>query len=105
MKFSVSTEAKPKFEHDCSKCKFLGLFEFDGIYMGNEVKLGYDLYTCYGAGYRTFIARAGDSGPNYMSCPEDLLAEKNVKHYLSSGSPDYIAIVQARTLAWFSLSE
>ena len=52
----------PKFTHDCDKCKFLG----SGKYQGADA----DFYTCPTfEGRRTFIARYGDEGPEYSSCP------------------------------------
>lgn len=43
----------PKFQHDCSRCVYLGHFE------------DHDLYYC--AGEPTVIARFGDEGPDYGS--------------------------------------
>ena len=49
----VAMEAR--FQHDCSKCVFLGQY--------NE----FDLYVCPGGGHSTVIARFGDDGPEYQS--------------------------------------
>jgi len=42
---------KPKFLHDCSSCKFLGIYG------------GYDIYLCD----KSIIARHGDEGHEYAS--------------------------------------
>lgn len=49
-------KGKPEYKHDCSKCTFLGKFE------------EYDLYYC-DKSLPTLIARYGDEGPQYSSCP------------------------------------
>ena len=51
-----------KYIHDCEQCE----------YLGSDDK--YDYYTCGSdeLGYRTFIARYGDDGHEYESCPIDL---------------------------------
>ncbi len=51
----------PQYQHDCTKCKFLGRFTSDGI--------NYDLYFCVeGNGNRpTVIARYDNDGGDYAS--------------------------------------
>ena len=46
---------KPRHEHDCSQCTFLGYY--------NE----YDLYFCPQHGVPTVIARFSSHGPDYTS--------------------------------------
>ena len=48
---------KPRYEHDCSSCYFLGQYE------------EYDLYYCDQTflNFPTVIARFGDDGPDYTS--------------------------------------
>lgn len=51
----MTRNEKPRYQHDCTKCVFLGT---DGEY---------DLYVCEGEGRPTVIARYGDDGPQYKS--------------------------------------
>lgn len=46
---------KPRYEHNCDVCTFLGTHE------------EYDLYFCPQSGMPTVIARYGNEGANYMS--------------------------------------
>lgn len=53
---------KPKFEHDCSKCQYLGTGKYN--------RLECDFYVCQESNpfkTRTFIARFGNEGPDYSS--------------------------------------
>jgi hypothetical protein len=45
---------KPKYQHDCDQCKFLGQF------------YGFDVYTCVGSD-PSIIARFSSDGPDYYS--------------------------------------
>lgn len=45
----------PQFEHDCTRCIFLGRWET------------YDLYFCPQGPFPTVIARFGNDGPQYAS--------------------------------------
>lgn len=47
--------SKPKFKHDCDRCKFLG-----HVY-------GCDMYSCP-AELGTVLVRYGNDGPEYSSC-------------------------------------
>ena len=44
---------KPKYQHDCQECEFLGHYN------------NHDLYSCSNG--PTLIARYGDDGPDYKS--------------------------------------
>jgi hypothetical protein len=46
---------KPKFEHDCNHCKFLGCFQES------------DLYICVGKDSITLISRESNNGSDYRS--------------------------------------
>jgi hypothetical protein len=46
---------KPKFKHDCKKCRFLGSYK------------EYDLYSCADYNSTTLISRFGDRGGDYHS--------------------------------------
>lgn len=53
---------KPKFQHDCDSCIFLGTITSEGE--------DYDIWTCPSSnknGYAIVIARFGDDGPEYAS--------------------------------------
>lgn len=64
----------PGFTHDCSECTFLGRVIFKIPWRSEEDSI-YDLYTCDKAGWRTFIWRFGDDGPDYESCPQSALPQ------------------------------
>ncbi len=49
-----------KFRHDCDGCVFLG---------GNDE---YDFYICCPKSEASILARCGDEGPNYESCPVEV---------------------------------
>jgi len=53
---------KPRFQHDCDKCIFLGHF--------NE----HDVYFCPKSNGGSLLARYGDDGPDYASSPVCCLA-------------------------------
>lgn len=58
---------KPRFTHDCSKCKYMGTFT-------DRLGETHDFYYCpdkvLGGSY---IARFGDDGPEYSSMPGKVL--------------------------------
>jgi hypothetical protein len=74
------------FEHDCNNCKYLGDFTYDAIGLGTMVV---DLYFCpnslLGGSY---IARHGDDGPEYASCPQDIL-KTNLDRYTNGPHSSY----------------
>jgi len=74
----VSGNVSPRFEHDCDKCKFLGILD------------GNDLYSCVegNMGRKTYIVRDGNDGPEYRSMPAEA-----VRHF-----PDGIAYKLAEIL-------
>lgn len=66
------SDEKPLFDHDCTKCVFLGRCaqerpeeEHKGIAALRFV--GWDLYFCPQHGLPTVIARFGHQGPDYVS--------------------------------------
>jgi hypothetical protein len=56
---------KPKFQHDCDKCEFLGHYFDHDVY----VCLPQGFESCEGATAGSIIARHGDDGPEYASSP------------------------------------
>lgn len=55
---------KPRFVHDCSRCKYLGSL----FLRVSDCPGWYDLYSCDQSGTMpTVIARYGDEGSEYMS--------------------------------------
>lgn len=54
----MTTSTKPRFTHDCARCRFLGFTSVAGRYA--------DLYYC-GGREKTVIARYSDDGPDYAS--------------------------------------
>ena len=55
-------EKKPKYQHDCDHCTFLG--QWSGIQFDGCDHETMDLYNC---GDSTVIARFGNDGPEYTS--------------------------------------
>ena len=65
---SVVLQSKPKFQHDCDTCRYLGQSE------------GEDLYACpasFNVLGPTLIVRRSDEGPDYRSVPMAIF-EKNL---------------------------
>lgn len=66
---------EPQFVHDCTRCKFLGRFEFDGRLTKGTEHFKCDLYVCetaipFGP---TLLGRFSDDGPDYVSTPIELV--------------------------------
>ena len=61
---------QPKFTHDCDRCKFLG-HEGD-----------HDHYLCDDGITPTLVARRSSEGPDYASCPVDLVRNHHEDHPL-----------------------
>lgn len=55
---------EPKYKHDCSACRYLGTGKVQILGDGE-----FDFYVCGPDDDRSFIARYGDDGPDYSSCP------------------------------------
>jgi len=66
----------PKYKHDCSQCTFLGHFA------------NHDVYVCQiqGESLTSLIARYGDDGPEYASCPVKVFQESVANNYTIGGS-------------------
>jgi hypothetical protein len=62
---------KPRYEHDCDECRFVGQTVSEGVF--------YDLYVCVEQG--TYVARYGNEGEDYStartSFPDDLLLDRH----------------------------
>jgi hypothetical protein len=56
---------KPKYQHDCESCKYLGTSKANILNVESEC----DFYICGNEELRTLIARYGDDGPEYSSTP------------------------------------
>lgn len=54
-----------RFKHDCNACVFVKCID------------NFDLYYCDNAGYRTYLARYGNSSEEYCSVPEFVI--KNIR--------------------------
>lgn len=74
------SQLKPKYQHDCAACQFLG----------QSLRRGriYDLYICPSdiAG-ATVIARLGDEGPDYLSHPVNVIPYVRQHSPAFEGSP------------------
>jgi len=73
------------FKHDCDHCEYLGSFVYDAVGLGVTIV---DLYCCPSSYGGTFIARHGDDGPEYSSCPKDIL-ETNLEKYKNGPHSSY----------------
>ena len=64
----MNCSEKPKYVHDCDECFFLGNYEWNNC--------EWDLYTCVKTMLfdgRTFIARFGNEGEDYISGGSDCI--------------------------------
>jgi len=53
----LETRSKPRFDHDCSGCMYLGNYK------------EFDVYYCRDSGAGSIILRFGDEAPEYASSP------------------------------------
>ena len=58
---------KPRFQHDCEYCEFVGVID------------GMDIYICPQAGNPTIVAREGNRRENYMSGQRLVLGRLNLE--------------------------
>lgn len=70
----VSFVSAPRFQHDCNKCRFLGILNGD------------DLYTCEGVGGKTYILRHGHEDSNNSAMEEHAIP------YFPEGHPYRLAV-------------
>lgn len=64
----------PCFTHDCTACIFLGHYNYEAPLVDGSEWTTVDLYYCDTAIMGgTCIARYGSDGPQYSSCPVDLI--------------------------------
>lgn len=67
----ITVSDKPKFEHDCTECQFLGHADF-----GNRAR-GADMYIhCNPSGKRSYIARRSSKGDDY-----DCITQEELRYY------------------------
>ena len=91
-------DIKPRYEHDCDNCVFLGYSDYVAPESG---KWEHDLYVCTGSNSTSIIARFSNDGGSYASMPVDIL--KNVmspifEKEVSGVSTHCPALVTAYTL-------
>ena len=59
---------EPTYQHDCDSCRFLGHGPCTILAkMHGDPKQEFDFYVCEGGRSRSFIARYGNRGSDYMS--------------------------------------
>lgn len=76
--------APTRFAHDCSNCQFLR-----SVFLPNpdtNRTEQFDVYRCQRVDKASFIARFGSEGPEYTSCPEEIIEQ------ISSEIPENQAI-------------
>lgn len=70
---------KPRYEHNCDRCEFLGHL------------LGHDLYYCeQGSDLPTIVARYGNEGPDYASGERVRITGVGWEHQLVLELPDAV---------------
>ena len=86
---------KPKWEHDCPKCRYLG-----SMFMAHDIA---DWYECEGVD-RSVVARYGNEGPNYWSMPKPMVEDDR---YLTAYRPsdDTKGFAHMQVLARFMLKQ
>lgn len=62
----VCFTSQPRFQHDCTCCKFLGILETSPT--GDM----YDMYTCTAGGEKSYILRYGHRDSENRSLPADV---------------------------------
>lgn len=84
-------QAKPRFQHDCDACQFLGHVYYPGPLITGESPLRHaDLYFCKQADAAmgsTVIARFSSKGSDYASTPVRILEG----HYLKSAAQGHLS--------------
>jgi hypothetical protein len=64
----------PKYTHDCDACTFLGPYTYDAPMVEGTEEITADLWYCStAAGGPTLIARFSSDGPDYGSCPINIV--------------------------------
>jgi hypothetical protein len=100
MKDTPTTPERPRFEHDCESCVFLGRYTrpvADGTGNRRHPPRDHDLYYCAGAHDPTVIARYGSDGPEYASGME--IARAFLTDQPDSELSEALRRAQARGLA------
>lgn len=65
--------AEPTYTHDCDVCEFLGSVEGPDPYRDDCPRTRWDLYYCPSSSRGTILARDGNEGSEYLSCPLSIL--------------------------------
>lgn len=86
----IPVNMRPKWKHDCAKCRYLGSTLFT-----SEVK---DWYVCGDEAHKTVIARHGDDGPEYWSVPTEVLAYGDVVRMLDDSFAYNAMMMVARAM-------
>jgi hypothetical protein len=86
---------KPRYTHDCPKCKYLGSML---LRLGDSDSV--DWYRCYGSD-PSIIARYGNHGPCYWSMPPEMVRPRATKMY----STEEFFVDSMSVLASFMLSQ
>jgi hypothetical protein len=85
---------KPKFQHDCSKCQ----------YLGTTLDRDSNAHDWYRHG-NTVVARTGDDGPDYWSNDVSMVMDDNRVWISTYADPsDYLYLNEKMMVARFMLS-
>ena len=70
----IITEVKPRWEHDCQRCQFLGRYDFAGPLSDDTTEACQaDLYYCEGSLGGSLIGRMSSRDSDYASTPLSLV--------------------------------
>jgi len=84
---------KPKWKHDCTKCRYLGSMSMSRGFA--------DWYECEGTD-RSVVARFSEDGPDYWSMPKDMVTDD--RYMLArSASDDTVGLSHMQILAQYML--
>lgn len=76
MELVLAQHFVPKYQHDCSRCDFLGSYTYDAPLVKGTEEITVDLWFCGGADAfmgGSLIARASGDGPDYSSAPVEIV--------------------------------
>lgn len=80
-KKEIKMSEAPQYEHDCTRCEFLGRYSFEGpLADGKTEHIDSDLYYCPGTLMGgSILCRCSSDGPDYASMPLNLVIEHEAR--------------------------
>jgi len=86
--------SKPKWDHDCEQCEYLGSVSLRGI--GTLLSTHYDLYVHTTGAGKSYLARYDSEPGAYASLPEQAFSGFLGETTLGEASTHELALVLAR---------